>query len=115
MGKAPAVGVVAFCSQGKPGLITNDVPQEVTYQYCKPCYELHGAHPPAGGSHFVDCVCSRGMAFVGVHLSSGEINGREFKVGDPWSSRTPIVLGNMSEAVMLLGRAHQDNNQHLAG
>jgi hypothetical protein len=60
---------LALCSHGQLGLITHDKRQPVTYV-----------------DHSV------GMAYVGIHLTDGP--GR--KVGDPWSARNPIIVGELS-------------------
>jgi hypothetical protein len=59
---------LALCSHGQLGLITHDKRQPVTYV-----------------DHSV------GMAYVGIHLTDGP--GR--KVGDPWSARNPIIVGEL--------------------
>lgn len=60
-------GLLAYCSKGGLGLITEDFPQPVTY--------------PNGDKDF---------AFVGVHLTD-----RIAPIGSPWSSRTPKVIGRI--------------------
>jgi len=59
---------LALCSGGQLGLITHDKRQPVSY-----------------ADHSV------GMAYVGIHLTDGP--GR--KVGDPWSARNPVIVGEL--------------------
>jgi hypothetical protein len=59
---------LALCSHGQLGLITDDKRQSVTYV-----------------DHSVR------MAYVGIHLTDGP--GR--KVGDPWSARNPMIVGEL--------------------
>jgi hypothetical protein len=61
----PRRGSLAYCSKGYLGLITCDKPQPVGYE---------------GGGW--------GVAWTGIHLSEG-------KIGDPWSSRNPVVAGHI--------------------
>ena len=63
---------LALCSRGQLGLITHDKRQPVTYP-----------------DHSV------GMAYVGIHLTDGP--GR--KVGDPWSARNPIIVGELGSSL----------------
>jgi len=60
-------GLLAYCSKGSLGLITEDFPKQVEY--------------PDG---------RKGFAFVGVHLTD-----RIAPIGSPWSSRTPQVVGQI--------------------
>jgi len=62
-------GAIATCSRGQKGLITSRSPMKVEY--------------PDGKEEF---------AWTGVHLEDHEDGP---KVGDPWSSRNPIVIGNI--------------------
>ena len=59
----PQKGALAFCSRGELGLILSDAPVLVEY--------------PDG---------LKGLAWTGIHLS-------EAKIGQPWSSREPRVVG----------------------
>lgn len=73
-----------MCSLGRLGLITCDEPQEITY---------HDGN--------------KGVAWTGIQLTEGEVNGRggdegkvfHQKIGDPWSSRTPVVVGYIDQLV----------------
>ena len=58
---------LGICGLGTLGVITKYNPQEVTY--------------PDG---------SKAMAYVGLHLT--EAIG---KIGDPWSSRDPMIIGTI--------------------
>lgn len=62
-GRRPKVGDIALCGAGYVGVITHEEPQEVTY--------------PDG---------NKATAWIGVHLGPS-------KVGRPWSSRNPAILG----------------------
>lgn len=68
-GRKPSVGDLALCGKGALGVITSGERQQVTY--------------PDGGS---------ALAWVGAHLGS---HLDKTKVGDPWSSRNPCVVGNL--------------------
>ena len=68
-------GKLALCSRGLLGLITEDEPQPVTY-----------------------ADETTGTAYVGVHLSSGE----NHNIGEPWSSRSPKVVGDLAEVMFFL-------------
>ena len=59
---------LALCSGGQLGLITHDKRQPVSY-----------------ADHSV------GMAYVGIHLTDGPGH----KVGDPWSARNPVIVGEL--------------------
>lgn len=77
-------GTIAKCSAGAIGLITVDRPQEIIY---------------ADGN--------KGCAWTGIQLTDTEIAGRgkhegqtfKVKMGDPWSSRDPQVLGFLGDVV----------------
>jgi len=60
-------GLLAYCSKGSLGLITEDFPKQIEY--------------PDG---------LKGFAFVGVHLTD-----KIAPIGSPWSSRTPQVVGRV--------------------
>jgi len=66
---------LALCSGGQLGLITHDKRQPVSY-----------------ADHSV------GMAYVGIHLTDGP--GR--KVGDPWSARNPVIVGELCSSPAVL-------------
>jgi hypothetical protein len=66
---------LVLCSRGQLGLITHDKRQPVMY-----------------ADHSVR------MAYVGIHLTEGQ--GR--RVGDPWSARDPIVVGNLCSSPAVL-------------
>jgi hypothetical protein len=66
----PEAGDLALCSRGFLGLITQAKPEEFEY--------------PDG---------TTGRAYVGVHLE--ERDGK--LLGDPWSSRSPIVVASLTE------------------
>lgn len=68
----PRRGAIAYCSAGKLGLITCDEPLEVTY---------HDGN--------------KGVAWIGIQLTKGII-------GDPWSSRTPKVVGYIEDLIIPL-------------
>lgn len=78
-------GDIAICSRGELGLVTEDMPQWVTYKWVAPCSKQLG-HTE------VVCSCEKGYTFVGVHLTEG--NGH--KIGAPWASRNPRVVGHIS-------------------
>ena len=85
----PRRGAIAICSAGKTGLITCDEPQEVKYN-----------------------DGNKGVAWIGIQLTNGTIAGRggddgktfEVKVGEPWSSRTPNVIGYIDDIIGLIGK-----------
>jgi hypothetical protein len=62
-------GKLALCRAGSLGLITNNEKQEVTY---------------ADGD--------KAMAYVGIHLTD-----KIAPIGSPWSSRAPIIVGEVTE------------------
>jgi len=71
----PKKGDLAVCSRGYLGLITSEGPEEVSY--------------PDG---------TRGQAWTGIHLTW--YRGLEYQhtnPGDPWSSRTPTVVGYIND------------------
>jgi hypothetical protein len=78
-------GDIAVCSRGAVGLITEDMPRWVTYKHCGPCSSGFASSP---------CTCEKGYTFVGVHLTN-----KTAKVGSPWASRTPRVVGHISSFV----------------
>lgn len=61
-------GKLALCGRGNLGIITNDEKRSVTY-----------------ADQHVE------MAYVGLHLTDGPGH----KIGDPWSSRSPMVVGSI--------------------
>lgn len=82
----PGRGVIAICSQGYLGLITEDEPQEITY--------------PDG---------NKGTAYVGIQLTDKPPFTEGFEgptgIGAPWSSRTPKCLthvDSLQEVLTLL-------------
>lgn len=66
----PQKGAIAICSKGFKGLITARSPMKVDYS--------------DGKSEF---------AWTGIYLESNE--QADVLVGDPWSSRNPIVIGHI--------------------
>lgn len=60
-------GVVARGDQGCPGLILSEQPVEVVYSDGK-----------------------KGMAWTGIHIS-------ESRMGEPWSSRSPQLIGKFQD------------------
>lgn len=78
----PRRGALAYCSIGRLGLILCDEPQEIAYQ-----------------------DGNKGIAWIGIQLTDGDIQGVGIdksqivhqKVGDPWSSRTPRVVGYIED------------------
>jgi hypothetical protein len=69
-------GAIAVCSHGYIGLVTCDEPQPVNY----------------GDGN-------KGVAWTGIHLSAG-------KIGDPWCSREPTVIGEIERLLLpLAGKA----------
>ena len=68
-GKDCRFGAVAYCGIESLGLITSYAPKEVTY--------------PDG---------NKGMAWTGIHLTD-----KVTKVGAPWCSKNPRVVGSMKE------------------
>lgn len=65
----PRKGALAFCSLGTLGLITSPEPHEVTY--------------PNG---------TKGTSWTGIHLTD-----KICAIGEPWSSRSPIVVAYVSQ------------------
>jgi hypothetical protein len=83
-------GDIATCGLGRLGLITNEMPQWVTYKVCRRCL---GGYDPLPQQN---CTCEKGYTFVGVYLEPGVGNdGREYRIGDPWASRNPRVVGHI--------------------
>lgn len=78
----PCRGAIALCSLGLVGRITSDAPHEITY---------------ADGK--------TGVAWTGVQVTAATFvspfTGETVRVraGDPWSSRTPVVLGYGEDVV----------------
>jgi hypothetical protein len=70
----PRRGALAFCSRGALGIITSDGPMPVKY--------------PDG---------STGIAWVGNHLTN-----EAGRLGAPWSSRRPHVIGYIEQVPELL-------------
>lgn len=70
----PRRGDIAICSAGYRGLILQDDPKEITY---------------ADGN--------KATAYIGVHLDerTRADGSRIVKPGDPWSSRSPNVVGHV--------------------
>lgn len=64
-----AKGTLAICGIGCLGLITEGEPKEITY--------------PDGNT---------GVAYVGIHLTD-----KVCKIGDPWSSKRPKVVGHTDD------------------
>lgn len=63
-------GAIAKCSQGFWGLITSGGPEPVTYSDGTP-----------------------GVTWVGIHLGTEDDLGEVIAaIGDPWSSRNPIIM-----------------------
>jgi hypothetical protein len=92
-------GMLAVCSKGYLGVITQDERQAVLYKMCDNCRNAEL------GDIAWPCTCEGyGEAFVGIHLSAG-------KVGEPWSSRNPQVLGDATE----VAKAYQRMKEGLAG
>jgi len=81
----PYKGAIALCSRGELGLIMSDGPVPVTYNKCNNCYAAYASGADS------DCTCERGIAWTGIHI------GPE-KLGQPWSSRAPVVLEPASNA-----------------
>jgi len=75
-------GAIAFCSLGRLGLITSETPVPVTYN-----------------------DGNKGISWVGIQLTDGEVTGVggdkgkviKQKVGDPWMSKNPTVVGRISD------------------
>ncbi len=66
----PKKGAIAKCGWGTIGVIASDGPVEVTY--------------PDG---------NKGIAWTGFHLQEHHLeNGHVIKIGDPWSSKKPLVI-----------------------
>ena len=70
----PRKGRIALCSLGCFGLITEDEPRLVTYK-----------------------DGSSAIAYVGVHLTD-----KVAPVGSGWSSRTPVVVGEMEPLLLIM-------------
>ena len=84
----PKTGAIVLCSKGFLGLITVDEPQKVHY----------GLEGPDEFSK------SEGIAWTGIHLETRQNLLDDFqklscKIGDPWSSRNPIVLGYTDDLI----------------
>lgn len=96
-------GAIAFCSRGELGLITSETPVEVTYKLGEICYGMHLA--VGDGCHAVPCDCVKGIAWVGIHMSPE-------KMGQPWSSRRPRVVGQIRPAssITLDGTGRHDKD-----
>jgi hypothetical protein len=62
-------GTIAICGIGCLGLITEDEPREIFY--------------PDG---------NKSTAWVGIHLTD-----KACEIGEPWSSRNPIVVGHTDD------------------
>lgn len=84
----PKAGAIALCSKGFLGLITVDEPQKVRYESDE----------------------SEAMTWIGIHLETrknlldnhpnAESKSRlSCKIGDPWSSRNPVVLGYTDDLI----------------
>ncbi len=69
----PKRGAIAICSAGTLGIIVVNEQVLITY--------------PNGG---------RGLAWTGIHLTDGKVFGHAVKIGDPWSSRNPKVIGYLA-------------------
>ena len=77
-------GAIAICSLGRVGLITSEKPIKVTYN-----------------------DGNKGVSWVGIQLTDGEVRGVggdkgkviKQKVGDPWMSRNPKVIGHINQAI----------------
>lgn len=80
----PRRGAVALCSIGRLGLITSDHPVQITYE-----------------------DGNEGQAWLGIQLTDGDVTGvgkdktvvKHQHIGDPWSSRTPLVLGYIDRMI----------------
>lgn len=81
----PHRGAFAYCSRGELGLITSETPVRVVYNSCL----THAEHPDQEWRR-QSCVCETGIAWIGIHLSPE-------KFGQPWSSRTPRVVGEIRQ------------------
>lgn len=83
-------GALAFCSRGELGLITSHAPMPVHYSPEPACI----CASDGDYHHITDCPVyewrhnpsNHGIAWVGIHLGNG-------KLGEPWSSRNPKILG----------------------
>jgi hypothetical protein len=85
----PRRGAFAFCSRNELGLILSETPIEVIYRQSEWCAMV--ARLGTQGTHAVPCECEKGFAWTGIHLSPE-------KFGQPWSSRTPRVVGEIRTA-----------------
>lgn len=65
----PEIGDLALCGANTLGLITENEKQEVTYS-----------------------EGTKGIAWVGIHLTN-----KLAKIGSPWSSKKPIIVGHITE------------------
>jgi hypothetical protein len=82
-------GKIALCSRGALGLITEAQPKRVLYKRYDYCMgAISGADAPEM------CKCETGVAYVGIHLTS-----LLAPVGSPWSSRTPVVVGDLQHGI----------------
>ncbi len=89
----PHKGAIAFCSKLELGLITSSEPQPIDYKPEPEC----DCHATAG--HAWGCAKERwcfdenahGLAWTGIHLSLE-------KLGQPWSSRSPLIVGEIRVA-----------------
>lgn len=79
----PKRGAIAVCSRGYIGIITADEPTEITY--------------PDG---------NKGSAWLGIQLTDKPPIDADWKgqkgIGTPWSSRTPRVIGYVSDNGIIL-------------
>lgn len=83
----PRKGAVALCSLNRVGLITSDSPVEVTYN-----------------------DGNKGISWIGIQLTDGEVMGVggdkgkiiEQKIGDPWMSKNPNVIGYIEDILSSL-------------
>ena len=65
----PSRGVLAICSKGMLGIITVDSPVEICYK-----------------------DGNRATTWIGLHLTDNHLG----KIGEPWSARSPKVIGKFS-------------------
>lgn len=83
-GKEIRKGAIALCSLNKIGLITSEIPLEVTYN-----------------------DGNKGIAWVGIQLTDGIVEGIkgdkgkkfEHTIGSSWMSKNPIVLGYIENVI----------------
>lgn len=81
MSKQIKKGDIALCGIGTIGLITDDEPKEITFN---------------DGNTV--------KTYVGIHLTN-----KVCKIGDRWTSRNPVVIGNIYDLVLEPKKVNENN------